>query len=147
LKIQGGAFRNFSLSKKKSLRLKFTAEHGPTKLAFPLFGDDAADLFDTITLRMEANDGWQWGGANGQPQYARDQFGRDSMLALGQPASHGTLMHVYINGVYWGVYNPVERPDASFAASYFGGDKDEWDVQNSGNWIDGNGTAGKSKDI
>ena len=20
-------------------------------------------------------------------------------------------MHLYINGVYWGVYNPVERPD------------------------------------
>ena len=50
-------------------------------------------------------------------------------------------MHLYINGIYWGLYNPVERPDASFAASYYGGDKDEWDAYNSGSPIDGTNAA------
>jgi len=141
LKIQGGAFRNFSLSKKKSFRLKFSEPHGPTKLDYPFFGDDAHDSLDTITLRMEANDGWQWAGAGGQPQYARDEFMRQSMLDAGNPAPHGERMHLYINGVYWGVYNPVERPDGSFAAAYFGGEQEEWDVQNSGVAVDGNLTS------
>ncbi|MFT5524912.1 MAG: hypothetical protein ACI9HK_002876, partial [Pirellulaceae bacterium] len=137
VKIQGGAFRSFNLTKKKSLRLKFKSEYGPSTLNYPFFGADAVDEFDTITLRMEANDGWQWGGSSNRV-YARDQFGRETQLAMGQPASHGTRMHLYINGVYWGVYNPVERPDETFASRYVGGEPEDWDVQNSGRAINGN---------
>ena len=39
-------------------------------------------------------------------------------------------MHVYLNGFYWGIYDVVERPEASFSATYNGGDKDEWDTLN-----------------
>ena len=41
-------------------------------------------------------------------------------------------MHLYLNGLYWGLYNPTERPESSFAATYFGGDKEDWDALNSG---------------
>ena len=132
IKIQGGAFRSFGLTKKKSFRLKFKSEYGPAKLDYPFFGPDAASEFDTITLRMEANDGWQWGSANDQPQYARDEFGRRVQLQMGQPASHGRHVHLYLNGIYWGLYNAVERPDQSFGESYIGGDKEDWDGINSG---------------
>ena len=90
---------------------------------------------------MEANDGWQWSGANGQPQFARDEFGRRVQLAMDQPASHGRFVHVYLNGVYWGLYNMVERPDQSFGESYIGGDKDDWDGLNSGNPINADNSA------
>ena len=132
LRIQGGAFRGFGLTKKKSLRLLFKKQYGKGKLSYDFFGGGAVTKFNTITLRMESNDGWQWSGADGQPQYARDQFGRETQLALGQPASRGNHMHVYINGVYWGMYNPVERPDSEFAASYFDIPEEEWDGINSG---------------
>lgn len=46
-------------------------------------------------------------------------------------------MHLYINGMYWGLHNPVERPDASFSAAYSGGDKDAWDSLNTGVAVDG----------
>ena len=141
VKIQGGAFRSFGLTRKKSLRLKFKSEYGAAKLNYPIFGDDAAQEFDTLTLRMEANDGWQWGAANGQPQYARDEFGRRTQLAMGQPASHGRHTHVYINGVYWGMYNMVERPDQSFGESYLGSDKDDWDGLNSGSAINADNSS------
>ena len=138
LKIQGGAFRSFGLTRKKSFRFKFQKEYGPTKLRYPLFGDDAADSFDTITFRMEANDGWQWSsGDNTNRLYARDEWNRRAQAAMGQPASHGTFGHVYINGFYWGTYNIVERPDETFASTYIGGDKEDWDVQNSGSAING----------
>ncbi|QDV73863.1 CotH kinase family protein [Botrimarina mediterranea] len=138
IRLQGGAFRSHDLSKKHSLRLLFKDDYGPTKLNFPLFGEDASTSFDTITLRMESNDGYAWSGAGTQPQYARDAFGSRSHAALGQVAPHGNRVHLYINGVYWGVYNPNERPDASFAASYYGGDKDNWDAINDGSATDGN---------
>jgi hypothetical protein len=42
--------------------------------------------------------------------------------------STGKFVHLYINGLYWGVYNVVEEPDEQWAASNFGGDKDHYDV-------------------
>ncbi|MGI9428086.1 MAG: chitobiase/beta-hexosaminidase C-terminal domain-containing protein, partial [Bythopirellula sp.] len=137
IRIQGGAFRRHDLSRKHSLRLLFKSEYGPTKLNFPLFGEGAVDEFDTVTLRMDSNDGWAWSSAGNQPQYARDEFGRRTQLALGQVGSHGTRMHVYINGIYWGLYNPVERPDASFSANYYAGKKSQWDAINAGSVVDG----------
>ena len=138
IRIQGGAFRSDSLSKKHSLRLLFKDDYGPTKLEFPLFGEDAVASFDTITLRMESNDGYAWDGAGTHAQYARDAFASRTLAALGQVASHSNRVHLYINGIYWGVYNPTERPDASFAAMYFGGDKENWDAINDGSPTDGN---------
>ncbi len=143
IRIQGGAFRSFGLTRKKSFRVLFKSQYGtanedtggPGSLDFPLFGSGpgTAQEFQTLVFRMESNDGWQWSGANGQPQYARDEFGRRIQLALGQPASRGRYLHLYINGVYWGLYNVVERPDSGFAESYLGGaSRDLWEGQNSG---------------
>ena len=50
-----------------------------------------------------------------------------------QPASQGRYVHVFINGLYWGMYNAVERPDESFAEAHFGGDKEDYDVIKHGN--------------
>jgi CotH kinase protein/Fn3 associated/Lamin Tail Domain/F5/8 type C domain/Chitobiase/beta-hexosaminidase C-terminal domain len=140
IRIQGGAFRNFSLTLKKSFRVLFKGQYGPTKLRYPLFGSEAAKEFDSIILRMESNDGYQWGNMT-NVQYARDEFGRRSALDLGIPTGRGRFVHLYINGVYWGVFNPVERPDAGFAASYFGVDKDEWDGINFGTAINEGSTV------
>ena len=131
LRIYGGAFRRMDLTRKKTFRFLFKRDYGPTKLRYPLFGEDAADEFDTLILRAGANDGWNNnGGAN--TQYIIDEFMRRTQLALGQPSGHGTFAHVYVNGLYWGLYNPVERPEQSFAATYYGGGKEEWDAINAG---------------
>ena len=113
IRIQGGAFRGHGLTKKHSLRLLFKNDYGAGSLKYPLFGEGAVDEFESLTLRMESNDGWQWADAAGQPQYARDEFHRRTQLAMGQPSVHGMYTHVYINGVYWGLYNVAERPDDS----------------------------------
>lgn len=141
LRMQGGAFRRHDLSRKHSFRLLFKADYGPTKLDYPFFGPDAVSEFDTITLRMESNDGFAWNAAGADAQYARNSFASRSQAALGQPAAHDNRVHLYLNGVYWGLYNPVERPDASFSASYYGGDKDDWDAISDEKVIDGTGQA------
>ena len=137
LRIYGGdPFRGMSLTRKKSFRLLFKRQYGPSKLDFPMFdAEDAATSFDTIVLRAGANDGWNnWTGSGNGPnvQYILDEFIRRTQLALGQVSPHGTFVHLYINGLYWGLYNPVERPMSSFCATYYGGDKEEWDALNSG---------------
>ena len=137
IRIQGGFTRKHGVTKKKSLRLVFRREYGPAEIVFPLFGDDATDRFNTVILRTHGDDGWQWADAKSQPQYMRDEWMRATQLAMGQVGAHGNYMHVYINGIYWGLYNPTERPEASFSSTYFGGAKDEWDVLNAGFPVNG----------
>ncbi len=134
ISLYGGYGRNPQF-KKHSLRVVFKGIYGPGKLEFPLFGDQATDRFDTFILRANFNDGWTWGGT--QAQLIRDQFADRSLLAMMSTASHGDFVHLYLNGVYWGVYNPVERPDSSFSSTYFGGNKEDWDGVNAGSPVTG----------
>jgi hypothetical protein len=140
LRVYGGY--NRTQIPKHSLRLTFRGRYGDGTLKYPLFadapfGDTAADEFDSIVLRGGYND-----SVFGYPeQYIRDQFISDTQLAMGQPSKHGTFVHLYLNGEYWGLYNPVERPDAAFAATYLGGEKDEYDALNAGSSVDGDGAA------
>jgi hypothetical protein len=140
LRAYGGAFRRMDLTRKKSLRILFKRQYGPGELDFPFFdAEDAATRFDTLILRAGANDGWNnWGDAD--TQYIVDEFMRRTQLALGQRAVHGRFVHLYVNGLYWGLYNPVERADPAFAATYYGGDEAQWDAINAGDPV-GESTA------
>ena len=143
LRIQGGAFRSMDLTRKKSFRLLFKRDYGPGKLKFPLFAYDpeAETEFDTLVLRAGANDGYSWSSARLTEQYIRDEFGRSLQRDAGNAGSHGTFVHLYLNGLYWGLYNAVERPDHAFGAAYYGGSKDDWDAINSGDVTNGDLTA------
>ena len=147
LRIHGGASREPRNSPKHSFRLLFKAIYGDSKLRVPIFGPSAADSFDTIVLRAHYNNTWfhhNEAGSEDQrarAQYVRDQWARDLQLAMGQSSAHGFHVHLYLNGLYWGLYNVCERPEASFAASYFGGEKGDYDALNSGVAVDGDTVA------
>jgi hypothetical protein len=132
IQMFGGAFRSQFLTLKHSFRLVFKDEYGPTELNFPLFGPGAVDEFNTVVLKATANDGYSWRSA--QPsdtpstlQYARDQFGHSLQQSMGHASPHDAYAHLYINGMYWGLYYAQERPDAEFAESYLGINPDNWD--------------------
>lgn len=136
IRIQGGAFRRFDLSLKKSFRVVFRDQYGAAQLKFPFFGTNATDEFDNIVLRANSNDAWPYAGS--AAVYVRDAFAMETARAMGIPSSHTRFVHLYINGQYWGLYNPAERPDAAFSAAYLGGDKDTWDSINQDSAPDGN---------
>jgi len=140
LRIHGGWGRRPSQTNKHSFRLLFKRDHGPAKLEYPWFGEDAADEFDTIVLRGGFNDSWAPGG-NTVTTYANDQWIAETQREMGGFSPHSTYVHLYVNGLYWGLYSPTERPNASFAASYFGGDKEEYDAYVTGKLIDGNSVS------
>jgi hypothetical protein len=124
IRIQGGISR--FISSKMSMRLLFKDDYGASKLEFPFFGPEAGSTFDSIALRSSS--GEHLVGIH----FIRDEFVRRSQLMSGNLSPHGTYMHLYINGLYWGLYNPSERVDGQFAANYFGGDKEDYDVLNAG---------------
>ncbi|MCC6231307.1 MAG: CotH kinase family protein, partial [Verrucomicrobiales bacterium] len=133
LRIQGGYFRARDVTQKHSLRLLFKEDYGPGKLRADLFEDfGAAREFDTLVLRAGANDGYAWDAARDTEQFTRDEFGRRLFLAMGQPSPRGRFVHLYLNGLYWGVYNLTERPAEDFSATYLGGAPEDWDAINSG---------------
>ena len=130
IRTHGGASRDPNKSPKHSLRLLFKDEYGDTKLRYPLFGPEGNNEFDTLVLRAGYNDSWIMSEPTQRREalYFRDQFVRDSQLAMGQPSARGMWVHLYLNGIYWGLYNPSERPGDDFQARNFGGNREDYDV-------------------
>ncbi|MCC5808288.1 MAG: chitobiase/beta-hexosaminidase C-terminal domain-containing protein [Opitutales bacterium] len=149
VRSQGGASRRIERTPKASLRLLFKSEYEARRLEFPFFlsSGSAMDDFNTITLRAEYNNEWLHpngiggGDQRSRGQYVRDQFIRQSQIDMTGYGSHSNHAHLYINGVYWGLYNPSERIDAAFAANYFGGEREDWDAITHGGVRDGNRQA------
>ncbi len=121
-------------AEKRSFRLVFTKEFGPGKLKYPFFesavhhAESAVSRFDTLVLRSGGQANWSRHPEQSQfALYVRDQHLRDTQHLLSGVSAHGIFAHLYLNGIYWGVYNAVERPDQRFLASYYGGNPDtDW---------------------
>jgi hypothetical protein len=137
VRIHGGGSRFPERNPKHSLRLYFRSDYGPSRFDYPIFGAAGVTSFDKLLLRANYNNTWIHSNypLNGivetqrlHAQYVRDQIARDLERDQGQPYIRGRFVHLWLNGLYWGLYNLVERPDSDFAADHFGGDKSEWDV-------------------
>ncbi|MHC4214682.1 MAG: lamin tail domain-containing protein, partial [Planctomycetota bacterium] len=122
---------------KRSFRLLFKSEFGPSQLDYTLFesapihADSAVEQFDRIILRAGKNQSWLYDRFPDLVTYVEDQWVRDSQIEMSDVGSHGTFVHLYVNGDYWGLFNPVERPDAWFASAYDGGDMEDYFAVNS----------------
>jgi hypothetical protein len=125
LRIRGGYSRGDGFPK-HAFRLFFREKYGDDKLRYPLFGDEGVSEFDKIDLRTDQNYAW----SNGSPfnSMVREVFSRDSQRDMGQPYTRSRYYHLYINGMYWGLYQTQERSEARYAGSYFGGNEEDYDV-------------------
>lgn len=127
LRIRGGFSRGGG-EPKHSFRLFFRREWGPSKLKFPLFGDEGVDSFKKVDLRTAQNYSWTYGDDPYQCVFCRDVFARDLLLAFGEPCTRSRYYHILLNGHYWGLYQTEERPEENFGESYLGGDEEDYDV-------------------
>ncbi|MHC4544680.1 MAG: lamin tail domain-containing protein, partial [Planctomycetota bacterium] len=135
--LHGGSSRRHDRTLKHSFRLVFRGIYGSTKLNFPLFPDSDVERFDQLVLRASSGDSWSYPDEyhhdapehiKEQAQYTRDPWMKDTQRAMGHHSAHSIFVHLYLNGLYWGQYNLCERVNNSFQASYYGGDKEEYDV-------------------
>ncbi|TWT78310.1 CotH protein [Posidoniimonas polymericola] len=134
VEIQGHSSTSRWRSDKLSLQVKFKQPYDTRLNSDSLFagtadGDNAANGFDTLVLDSQYNYSFTVNNTSTQGPYAtyvHDQVVADMVNLAGGEAAHGRWVHLYINGLYWGIYNAHERPDDSFAEEYYGGDKDDY---------------------
>lgn len=144
VRIQGGWNRRPEESPKHAFRLIFRRRYGEGSLRYNLF-DGGLDRFDTLILRAGCNNTWlHWNGAERvRGDYLRDQWMRESYASMGQLSARGRFVHLYLNGLYWGLYNLVERPSAPFVAAHLGGKPGDYDSRNGENILEGDDRAWK----
>jgi hypothetical protein len=147
VRLQGGAGRRPHFPK-KSFRVVFRRRYGPSKLRYDIFGkqfygEQAAEEFDQLSLRGGFNNTFpHWYDEQAlNSQYVRDQWARDMQFEMGHRSANGRWAHLYVNGMYWGIYNVGERPENDFGASHFGGNDEDYDVIKNGSARDGNAQA------
>ena len=123
ISMYGGVGRDTQYLK-HSFQIAFDQSDGPSYMDENIFGDGY--LPDGLVLRAAFNDGWSWGGAS--TQFIIDQWTRDALAALGTQNTPGIWVQLYVNGLYWGVYNAVAHIDSAYASCFFGGQGSDYDV-------------------
>ncbi len=148
IEIHGNASRDNVRTPKHSMRLTFSSDTGPTRLNYDWF-NGGVDEHNGIVLRSCGFvDGWAgryadaglytssetgetFRGLRYRPEntcYLRDVWVKESFRDMGWGASRSAYVHLYINGLYWGLYEPSERLDSSYFALHYGGQENAWDV-------------------
>ncbi|MGE0020596.1 MAG: CotH kinase family protein [Draconibacterium sp.] len=115
---------------KQSMRLLFKEKYGPKKLKKKLFPDAEIESINTLVL-----DGflYSWLHPWDEKQrvttlFFRDQLASDMQNKMGWPSFHGIYVHLFINGLYWGMYDLHERPDEEFLAEYLFAQPEDFDI-------------------
>lgn len=131
LKLHGGNSRVQSNCLKHGFELAFKSAYGPSKLNFDIFEEkNTAKEFNSLILRGGYNYTWAKNAASQQilAQYIQDSWAKTTQLDMGHPSAHERFVHLYINGLYWGLYNVTEQYDDDFMESYLGGVNTDYDV-------------------
>ncbi len=134
IEVHGNSSRRPWRMQKHSLRLTFTRQYGPAKLDYPLFPESDVQKFNQLVLRACFTDSWglvSWSSSRYRPndsQYIRDVWMKESLYDMGQSSSHGCFVHVYVNGLYFGIFNLTERVGQDFFAEHLGGEPEDWEV-------------------
>jgi hypothetical protein len=134
-------------SPKLSMAAKFRSKYGLSKLKYPVFArgsmlpEGAATEFKELRLRSHSHDTFFWLGTrenppvpygsppvrrSGDAQLVRNPWIDEMQLFMGQPGKHGRQVHLFLNGVYNGIYHVHEHPDEDFMASYYPGTSDDY---------------------
>ena len=132
LRMHGQASRTPWRTPKRSMRIYFKAGYGTPKLDFPVFKEaTAVQKFDRILLKGGSNRSWPyWEPAQrADADYVNDEFPRIAFREMGHLTPHGgTYVHLYLNGLYWGLYDITERIDEKYLVAYLGGAETNYDL-------------------
>lgn len=129
LKMNGASTRYYDFYK-HALRIVFRKKFGDGKLDYALYGENAAKDHESLVLRMighcSPNDWVE--SRREKTQFQKDKLARDLHRKMGHLSPNSKFVHLYLNGIYWGLYDLIERVDNDYLAEYKGGKKEEYDV-------------------
>ena len=140
--VDGGVEGHSHVRMKRSLRLNFSKELGDSSFKTDLFkkmpwNPPGVDRQDRLILRAGNNRAWSRSWSEDKCTFAEDQLSRQTQLATSGYGMRGAFVHLYINGLYWGLYDVVERADEHFSSRYFGGEPEDWHARNHGGSLSG----------
>lgn len=121
-----GGFSRSGDNPKHAFRFYFRTEYAGD-LRYPLFGGAGASRFERMDLRTAQNYSWSFGG-DGNNTFIREEISRELQGAMGQPHGRGRYYHLFLNGVYWGLFDTQERTEAFYGETYLGGEEEDYDV-------------------
>ncbi len=104
---------------KPSFRMYFRDLYDGDKLKFDLIKESDVVEFDAIVIRG--------GHQDSRNPFIQDELARRLYADMGQVSSLGTFVHLLINGIHYGYYNPVERYNVDFFQQKYDSTS-EWDV-------------------
>jgi hypothetical protein len=119
--IAGDTSRRPFRQPKKDFRLNFDSKYGVAGLDFDLFDASLpAGSFDELLLRNGGKRNWSYFDFDQRREadYINDEFARRAWLEMGNLGPRGTYVHLYLNGLYWGLYNVTEHVNAQFLSGY-----------------------------
>lgn len=134
IRVHGNSSRRPWRMQKHSFRVAFRTQYGDGKLDHKLFDTTTVKQFDKLVLHAFFTDGYglvSWDTPRYRPETAlsfRDGFVKDTFADMGGLRVHQRHAHLYINGLYWGVYEIGERVDDVWCADHLGGITTDWDV-------------------
>ncbi len=134
IEVHGNSSRTPWRMQKHSLRLTFSSSVGIPKLNYPLFAGSDVTTFNKLVLRACFTDSWalnSWSSARYRPNdsmYIRDVWMKNSLGDMGQPTSYGNFVHLYVNGLYFGLHNLTERLEDDWFSDHLGGEEADWEI-------------------
>jgi len=143
---------NISSVVKRGFRVDFKKMYGPGKLDFPAFKNatdttvKSSKKFDSMIMRPGFMENYTGEGYNPFLNiYVRDPMIRDLQLNISGYGTHNLMAHMYLNGLYWGLYNLTEDVEPDMLTDYFGGREEQWFITKSaskdhetGGFVEGN---------
>lgn len=130
IQLHGGHSRLPEKSPKHSFRIVFKNQYGPSKLEYPLFGESVQESFNNFTLSAGFGNALYHHSYSERArwQFIQDVWAKDTQRDMGHSAGHSRYVHLYINGMYWGIYNTNERLDEDYAEAQFRGLGMDYDI-------------------
>lgn len=138
VRVHGHITRTRNYTRKRSIRIYFRRKYGARTIDWPFFGE-YQDV-RTLVLRGGGTDSWRMRRLP-DIQYVRDEYARRLHQEMEGSSPQGHFAHLFLNGMYWGVYNVVERLTADYLSRRNPNDGTDWDVIKDGKVAYGNDVA------
>ncbi|MFY0626901.1 MAG: lamin tail domain-containing protein [Reichenbachiella sp.] len=123
-----GRYSRLPRNGKHSFRLMFRDSYGDKNLEYPIFGDEGTDKFKRLDFRTAQNSSWQTEESHSTVTFLKEVVARDIQGKMGMNYTKSRYCHLYLNGMYWGLFQIQERAEENFAETYLKGDKDDYDI-------------------
>ena len=134
IRVHGNSSRRPYRMQKHSFRVAFRETYGDGRFDYKVFPGTSLKRFDRLILHAFFTDGWglvSWDPARYRPDTAlsfRDAWVAKSFAEMGHAEVFSRHAHIYINGLYWGIFNVGERVDDTWCADHFGGLQGDYDL-------------------